>query len=169
MAMNGNNLKTEDYDEIISSALAQMREAKEKKRIKCLHTPHVGAELIPIMKAKNISMSKEDRAKYPENTVVCSRCGAIIDVTQFSEEQLDGAAFMMRSALAQMQIIVGGRLSSDELSELSSAFVNLEYVHTLLDGFYDQMVKKMRKGNGGNNKPKSNKGGIGLTSAMLRS
>lgn len=146
----------------------QKREIAAKRKIRCSHTAYTGANLVPIAKAKNIRMSREDRAKYSKNTMVCTRCGEIVDMSIFTPEQIDQSSFLMRSALAQIQIIIGAKLDDSEQEELMTAFMNLDYVSTMLEVIYNDMIENLQKKKGKEgNSSKVSKGGYGVTRSMM--
>lgn len=163
--MADKNLSIKEADEQVRSAERQLAAAKLAKKRKCFHNQTSGAHLIPISESR---LPEREKAKYTDTTYVCDNCGDIIETQIYTEEEVNKIFFSLHSMLGQIQLIAAAKFDERKKDELEAAFDKADYLEGLIGNFYNGMVKELSKGNKGGGKKKTSKGGIGVTSGMMR-
>lgn len=162
---NNKNLSIQEADDQVRSAERQLAEARIRKRRRCFHNHISNAHLIPIEESR---LPEREKQKYSKTTVVCDNCGDIFETNAFTEDEVDKLFFDLHSILAQIQLINGAKLTENQKAELESAFDKADYLEGIMGSFYAEMIKLMSKGEHKGGKKKTSKGGIGISSGMMR-
>lgn len=163
--MANKNLSIKEADELVRSAERALTEARLRRRRRCFHNHISGAHLIPISESK---LSEREKQRYSDTCYICDNCGDIIETNAYSEEDIDKIFFGMHSMLGQIQLLNGAKFGDKEKAEMEAAFDKVDYLESLIGSFYTEMVKLMSKGNNKGGKKKTSKGGIGISSAMMK-
>ena len=164
--MANKNLSIKEADEQVRSAERQLAMARLMKKRRCYHNQVSGAHLNLVSESR---LPEREKAKYSDTTFICDNCGDIFESNAYSEREVEKLFFDLHSMLAQIQLITGAKMDEKDRAELEAAFDKADYLETLMGNFYLDMVKNMTKGNNRNGgKKKTSKGGIGITSGMMR-
>lgn len=164
---NGGNASAmkaaEEEKRAAERALAAARHAMKRA---CYHNRISGAKLIPIKESNRISQREKD--KYGDSVYICSQCGEILDIATYSRQEVEDVFFKLHSMLAQIQVLAGAKLESDDAEELASAIDRADYLENLMGSFYTDMVESLTNKDKNGKKQGSSKGGIGVTSGMMQ-
>lgn len=139
--------------------LAQITEAAKRE---CDHKPGPNGRIIPLRDA-NVSFPGKDQ--MPETTVYCQSCGVAFESEAYMPDELQSGVYMFQSMLHQIKL--NAKLSEDDKENISSSFAALDQLTTVVN-YYNDMVKKMSKGGGGNKGGGgSNKGHMGMSRGLM--
>lgn len=163
--MAKNNRSMKEAEEQVRFAERQLAKAKLEKKRSCFHNQVSDAHLVPISESR---LPDREKQKYSDTTYICDNCGDIFEANAYDQRDIDRIFFDIHSALAQIQLLVGAKLDDQERAELEDAFEKADDLEKIIGNFYLEMVKLMSKGNNKGGKKKTSKGGIGISSGMMR-
>lgn len=158
----------ENWDAIIASSQATVKEARKKKAIECDHNTKDPVVLLSEFNKYSI----QNRSWFPENAVIHPECGTIFDSTSFTEEEVFKAFLRVKSIPHQIKYVVGSQMDKEKLKELNDMLAAINNIEETLTPFYNDMVKTLAKQDDKGNRNNNNRrkmGRIGITADVYNS
>jgi hypothetical protein len=149
MANNNFKKKSDELEEQVRAAQANLSSLRESIIQKCEHRPSCGGKLVSVHEKENrLHLPNKVINSLPEDEVGCLKCGTHFSGKSYSTPEIDGAVKVIGDMIEQIKLVAN--LSDADKEFIIKGYEARDTIERIAR-YYINMVSKMSNGKNNNN------------------